>query len=77
MAFAPMVINVLGFKINSVDHSSIVNMGPSQHIDIFVSYKRNQGLGEQNGDISPIIMPISWVADPDLFDAPAVKNSLL
>jgi hypothetical protein len=75
--FAPMEVCVLGFKINAIDHSSVVNMGPSQHIDLFVSYKRNQGIGEQNGDISPIILPISWVADSDLSDNPTVKNSIV
>jgi len=74
---APMAINFLGFKVNTLDHSSLINLGPNQFIDQFVSYKRNQGVGEQNGDISPIYIPISWVVDPDLTDSNSGKNSLI
>lgn len=77
MLFAPVVINVLGIKINALDHSAVMNMGPNQHIDLFVSYKRNQGIGEQNGDASPMIIPISWVTDADISDSPTVKNSFV
>ncbi|WP_066367669.1 hypothetical protein [Bacillus fumarioli] len=72
-----MTINFLGFKVNTLDHSSLINLGPNQFIDQFVSYKRNQGVGEQNGDISPIYIPISWVVDPDLTDSNSGKNSLI
>jgi hypothetical protein len=72
-----MVINLLGFKINVLDHASIVNMGPNQYIDHFISYKRNQGFGEQNGDFSPIIIPISYVLDSDINDSSSVKNSIV
>lgn len=75
--FAPAVINFLGVKVNTVDNSSIVNFGPNQLFDQFVSYKRNQGVGEQNGDISPINIPISWVIDPDLTDSNTAKNSII
>jgi hypothetical protein len=75
--FAPVVINVLGIKINALDHSAVMNMGPNQHIDLFVSYKRNQGIGEQNGDASPIFIPISWVTDADISDSPTIKNSFV
>jgi hypothetical protein len=74
---APMAINLLGFKINTIDNSSIVNLGPNQFIDQFTSYKRNYGVGEQNGDLSPINIPISWVVDPDLSDSNTAKNSLV
>lgn len=77
MNIAPMAINFLGFKVNTLDHSSLVNLGPNQFIDQFVSYKRNQGVGEQNGDISPIYIPISWIVDPDLNDSNTAKNSLI
>lgn len=74
---APMAINLLGFKINTLDNSSIVNLGPNQFIDQLTSYKRNYGVGEQNGDLSPINIPISWVVDPDLSDSNTAKNSLV
>lgn len=77
MIIAPMAINFLGFKVNTLDHDSIVNFGPNQYIDQFTSYKRNQGVGEQNGDISPIYIPIATVVDPDLSDSNTAKNSLV
>jgi hypothetical protein len=77
MIFAPMVVNLLALKVNVLDHASIVNMGPNQFIDQFISYKRNQGFGEQNGDVSPVNIPISWIADPDLNDSNSVKNSVI
>ena len=77
MTFAPMEVNVLGFKINAIDNAAVVNIGPSQHIDLFVSYKRNQGVGEQNGDFSPLLFSFSWVSDPDLDDSKTVKNSVV
>ncbi|WP_123040946.1 hypothetical protein [Cohnella candidum] len=77
MSFAPVTVNVLGLKINAIDHSAVLNMGASQHIDLFVSYKRSQGIGEQNGDFSPIILALSGVSDCDLIDSPAAKYSFL
>ncbi|MDQ1145956.1 hypothetical protein QE429_002783 [Bacillus sp. SORGH_AS 510] len=77
MNIAPMAINFLGFKVNTVDNGSFVNLGPYQLIDQLVSYKRNQGVGEQNGDISPVNIPISWIADPDVNDSNTAKNSII
>lgn len=73
--FTPTAVNLLGFKVNSNDNSSVINVGPLQYIDQFVSYKRNQGYGEQNGDLSPSNIPLTVVADTDLLDSPSVKNS--
>lgn len=77
MNIAPMSINFLAFKVNTVDNSSIVNLGPNQFIDQFTSYKRNQGVGEQNGDLSPVNIPISYVVDPDVSDSATSKNSII
>lgn len=77
MIFSPMVVNLLGFKVNVLDHSSVISMGPNQFIDQFVSYKRNQGVGEQNGDLSPINIPFNYIFDPDGVDSPTVKNSVI
>lgn len=74
---SPMVINVLGFKINTIDNGSVANMGSMQLIDQLVTYKRNQAFGEQNGDLSPINLPIATVIDPDASDSNAVKNSVV
>ncbi|MEK5520733.1 MULTISPECIES: spore germination protein [Heyndrickxia] len=75
--FTPMVVNLLGFKINSVDNSSVINAGPVQSIDQFTAYKRNQAFGELNGDLSPTTLPITAIVDPDVSDSPAVKNSVI
>ncbi|WP_042463201.1 hypothetical protein [Neobacillus dielmonensis] len=73
----PMAINLLGFKINTMDNGAITNLGPMQMIDQFVSYKRNQAVGEQNGDLSPINVPVSLVIDPDGTDSNTIKNSVI
>lgn len=75
--FSPMVVNLLGFKINVVDRAAVVNIGPIQQVDFFLSTKRNQGFGENNGDLSPVNIPITAVADPDFCDSPSVKNSFI
>lgn len=77
MNFAPVAISVAAIKLNAIDHASVLNFGTAQHIDIAVAYKRNQGLGEQNGDLSPIVLPISAVSDCDLNDSNAIKASVL
>ena len=77
MIFAPMNINFGDMKINVFDHGSILNMGPNQMTDVFISYKRNQGYGEQNGDIAPMLIPISFLLDNDVSDSATVKNSIL
>ncbi|MCM3766418.1 hypothetical protein [Neobacillus niacini] len=77
MYFGPVNINLLSFKINAIDHSAVVNFGPSKHIDVFVSYKRSQGIGEQNGDLSPILLTYSNVIDNDLSDSPTAKYSII
>ena len=75
--FTPTVINLLGAKVNAIDNSSVVNSGSLQYIDQFLSYKRNQAVGEQNGDLSPINLPISNVLDSDVVDSPSAKNSAI
>lgn len=77
MIFAPMTVNLIELKINALDHAAVVNIGPDQHVDLYISYKRNQGIGEQNGDLSPILATLSWVTDPDLLDSQAMKNSIV
>ncbi|MBB6447080.1 hypothetical protein [Bacillus benzoevorans] len=74
---SPMVINVLGFKINTIDNGAVANMGSLQLIDQFISYKRNQSVGEQNGDLSPINFPIAAIFDPDGADSNTIKNSVV
>ncbi|MFB6366774.1 hypothetical protein ACFCP7_22445 [Paenibacillus elgii] len=75
--FTPTMVNVLGFKINAVDNASVVNAGPVQSIDEFLSYKRNQSVGEMNGDLSPLTLPIGNIVDPDIVDGAAAKGSAI
>ncbi|MDH5163759.1 hypothetical protein [Heyndrickxia oleronia] len=77
MIFAPVTINFQTLKVNSLDHSAVLNMGTNQYLDVFVSYKRNQGIGEQNGDFVHMLLPVSAVDDSDVLDSPSVKNSLI
>ena len=72
----PSVINVLGFKINTMDNGAVANMGSLQLIDQLVSYKRNQAFGEQNGDLSPVNFPSAAIFDPDGSDSLTIKNSV-
>jgi hypothetical protein len=74
---SPVVINVLGFKVNTMDNGAVANMGTLQLIDQFVTYKRNQAFGELNGDLSPVAIPTATVVDPDVSDSNAVKNSVV
>lgn len=75
--FTPTQVNMIGFKINTLDNSSVVNSGSLQYIDLFLTYKRNQAFGEISGDLSPVNIPISNVTDPDLVDSNSAKTSVL
>jgi len=77
MNFAPMVVNVVAFKVNSLDRASEVNMGPVQKADFYLATKRNQGLGEDNGDFSFIPVSVNIVADQDLIDNASSKGSVV
>ncbi|RFB18755.1 hypothetical protein DZB84_00435 [Bacillus sp. HNG] len=77
MLFSPVNLNVGGIKINSVDNGAVVNLGPSQHLDQFVSYKRNQGVGEKNGDLQQNLMSFSGVWDTDVLDSLSNKSSVI
>ena len=70
-------VNILGFKLNNQDHASMVNFGPNQIIDQFVSYKSNQGVGDPGGDVPPINIPIAWITILDLTDSATAKNSVI
>lgn len=75
MNFAPMVVNILGFKVNTMDRANTLSFGPVQQADFFLSTKRNQGYGEENGDLSPVYMPLGLINDSDLLDSNSNKNS--
>lgn len=77
MIFAPMVVNVLGFKVNVMDRLSTLSFGPIQQTDIYESNKRNQGFGEENGDLTAVYIPITYINDPDLLDGNSQKGSVV
>ncbi|WEG13524.1 hypothetical protein PU629_03920 [Pullulanibacillus sp. KACC 23026] len=74
--FSPVAINMLSFKVNAMDNEALINSGTYFSVDRFISYKRNQAVGEQNGDISPINLPITSVLDSDVADSNSAKNSV-
>ncbi|MBY0121669.1 hypothetical protein [Bacillus sp. S/N-304-OC-R1] len=76
-SFSPVVMNVLAIKVNAVDNESVVMTGSLQNVDLFLSYKRNQGIGEVNGDLCPLNVPISSVVDPDVLDSTSAKTSVI
>ncbi|WP_027724583.1 hypothetical protein [Tuberibacillus calidus] len=75
--FTPLAINLFAFKVNTVDNGSVINAGSLQFVDELLSYKRNQAVGEQNGDLSPINIPINNLVDADILDSPTNKNSVV
>lgn len=77
MFFSPSVVNVGGFKINTMDRGSSLTLGPYQQVDYFLSAKINQGFGEENSDFTPLVVPISNVLDADLVDSNSAKNSVV
>ncbi|GIO28390.1 hypothetical protein J43TS3_30010 [Ornithinibacillus bavariensis] len=52
-------------------------LSPVQQARYFLSTKRNQGFGEENGDLTTFNIPMTSVYDPDLIDSNSQKNSIL
>ena len=65
-----------GFKVNAVDRGSSITIYVSAN-RLFLSNKINYGFGEENGDLAPIYIPISSIADPDLIDSNSGKTSII
>jgi hypothetical protein len=77
LIFAPLVVNLLGFKINFMDTQSILSYGAFQQADFYFVEKRNMGFGEDTGDISPIYIPLNYILDMDATDTNSVKGSVV
>ncbi|RST76536.1 hypothetical protein D4T97_004310 [Siminovitchia acidinfaciens] len=75
--FGPVVINLLAFKVNTMDRNASVNMAPSARFDVFLNNKQNYGLGEENGDFSIMNVPLNLVNDQDVNDTNAQKTSVI
>ncbi|MBW8348783.1 hypothetical protein K0H71_04860 [Bacillus sp. IITD106] len=77
MVLGPVVINVLGFKVNAMDRNSSLNFAASPRIDTFLTTKQNYGFGEENGDFNLNNVPLSLVNDMDVNDSNSQKTSIV
>lgn len=75
--FGPVILNILAFKVNTMDRGATMGLGPNQHIDTFMSNKQNQGFGEENGDFCISNIPMILQNDSDLTDTNSVKTSVI
>ncbi|WP_144463304.1 hypothetical protein [Siminovitchia fortis] len=75
--FGPVVINLLAFKVNTLDRNAPINMAASARFDVFLSNKQNYGLGEENGDFAITNVPLNLVNDQDVNDTNAQKTSVI
>jgi hypothetical protein len=73
--FIPTNVNIGDVKINSPDHSSFVNVGPTFLKGINVYGKKSQGFGQQQADDTVTVIPIHMVLDDDLIDSPNCKQN--
>ncbi|KHE67456.1 hypothetical protein [Halobacillus sp. BBL2006] len=68
MKFLPTEINLPHMKINTVEKQSSVSFGQNYKTNRYVTCKRQQGFGEQNGDRVITHHPIQGVVDADFSD---------
>lgn len=74
--FFPVQINMLGFKVNTVDRNASISIGPSVRTDFNAFTKANAGTGAQNGDL-PVTFATGFLNDADVFDATGTKESII
>ncbi|WP_144568164.1 hypothetical protein [Neobacillus bataviensis] len=77
MFFIPTNVNIANMKINSPDHTSAVNLGPTFLKGINVYGKKTQGFGQQTADDTLTVVPIHIVWDDDVVDSPNIKQNFL
>ena len=75
MFFIPTNVNIGDVKINSPDHSSSINFGPTLQKGINVYGKKSQGFGQQMADCTVTVIPIHLILDDDLLDSPSSKQN--
>lgn len=75
MFFIPTKVNIGGIKINSAEHKSAISCGENflQRNNVFP--KKNQGFGQQLGDLTFDFCPIHITFDDEIIDKPVVMNS--
>jgi|GEM_PF-3729554 len=71
--FSPSFSSVLGFKVNTMDHNSSINFGPTCLIDLTTFSKASTGSGSSFGDFAFEPEGFSLVIDPDVIDTPESK----
>ncbi|HHW42515.1 hypothetical protein GFC01_02230 [Desulfofundulus thermobenzoicus] len=74
--FFPVQINMLGFKVNTMEHNSSISFGSSIVTDLSVFTKSNTSTGAQNGDF-PASFSLGALNDSDIFDATQSKGSVI
>lgn len=77
IVFSPAFINLLGFKVNNIEHNVSINFGPSSQIDLTSFTRANTGSGSSFGDFAFYPIGVSTVIDPDVLDTPEVKSGIL
>lgn len=73
MFFIPTNVNIGSMKISSPDHKSAVSVGSAFLKGSNVAGKKNQGFGQQFGDLSITAVPIHIVLDEEIIDIPSIK----
>lgn len=75
--FAPVQINLVAFKINSLENNGTNSLGSFSELDFLNMEKRNAGFGSQLGDANLVMFQTSAVLDSDLADSNVIKGSVL
>jgi len=74
--FFPVQINMLGFKVNTLEHNASIHLGSNVQTDLNVFTKANSSTGAQNGDL-PVTFSLGALNDADVFDSTQGKESLI
>ncbi|MFJ5716855.1 hypothetical protein [Neobacillus sp. NPDC093127] len=75
MFFIPTKVNIGGIKINSAEHKSAVSIGENFLKGNNTFAKKNQGFGQQIGDLTLDFCPIHITFDDEIIDKPVIKNN--
>ncbi|WML44930.1 hypothetical protein [Neobacillus sp. PS3-40] len=74
MFFLPTKVNLGFIKINEVGLGSTFTIGRTQSIGRNNSNKKNQGFGQQVGDMTSVSVPIHIVKDADIIDSTTIHS---
>jgi hypothetical protein len=76
MFFLPTKVNLGFIKINEVGLGSNFTIGRTKSIGRNNSTKKNQGFGQQVGDMTSISVPIQIVKDADIIDSIIINSKI-